>query len=101
MPRAGLIYTVAGLWALLFVFSFVAFAHTEPLDIGFVKGFNRVGEWMKWQSAALVVAAGLFLYARNARGQLTAWETRIAYGPLVTSGAIAGFLMIGFILVLF
>jgi hypothetical protein len=100
MPRAGMIFGIAGLWALLFVLSFIVFATTEPLDSGFTKGLNRVGEWLKWQAAALVAAVGLFIFARNQVGNLTRQETWIANAPLVISGGIAGILILAALYVL-
>jgi hypothetical protein len=95
-----MIYLAVALWALLFVISFVVFATTEPLDTGFTKGLNRVGEWLKWQSAALVAAAGPFIYARNAREQLTRQETWLSHAPMIVSGVIAGILVLGALYVL-
>jgi hypothetical protein len=96
-----MIYGAVAVWLLLFIVSFVVFATTEPTDSGFTKGLNRVGEWFKWQSAALVAAAALFVFARSARDKLTRQQLWISYSPLIVSGALAGIFVLGAIYVLF
>ncbi|MEQ8653637.1 MAG: hypothetical protein RIC87_14335 [Kiloniellales bacterium] len=47
-------------WCFCFVWSFVDFAVTEAEGSSFVRGINRLGGFLAWQLATIVLAATLF-----------------------------------------
>ena len=47
-------------WAALYVWSFIAFAITEPTDFGFTRGMNRISLFFGWQFAAGLAAIVVF-----------------------------------------
>jgi hypothetical protein len=55
------VFVLAGLWLTAVVISAVMFQTTEATDFGLTAGLNRIGVFLGWQLAALVLAllAGL------------------------------------------
>lgn len=78
---------LVGLWVLLAVGGAVAFAFTEPTDMGFTRGLNRTVLLAKWEGAALVVAVLLRLRAATAETPRRAWWFRL---PLRVSAVALG-----------
>lgn len=62
VPRRvmALIWLLFLAWCFCFVWSFVDFAVTEAEGSSFVRGINRLGGFLAWQLAAIVLAATLF-----------------------------------------
>lgn len=53
------------LWAVLWGWSFVAYATTPPADMGFTRGLNRVTAFFGWQLAALLPAYAAWALGRR------------------------------------
>ena len=64
LPRL-LLTVLFAFWAMAFVYSFVAFALTEPDDIGFTMGMNRIRAFLGWQGIAGLLALCIFGVSRS------------------------------------
>lgn len=53
------------LWALMWGWSFAAFATTEPTGDGFVRGMNRIETFLGWQMAAALPAFVAWILGRD------------------------------------
>ena len=62
--RFGLMALLA-LWAVLWGWSFAAYATTPPSDMGFTRGLNRVTAFLGWQLAALLPAYAAWVLGRR------------------------------------
>lgn len=89
MQLKVVIQGLAALWALLFVFSFVALRLTAA-DDSLAGGLNRVTAFLTWQGLALVVAAVGACVARYAVGRGVTAVKLIGYGPLAVSVFLLG-----------
>lgn len=65
MKATKLIGSLAILWGVLFLLSFIAPRFMEATGDGFTRGLNRVGSFFMWQAGAFVTAGVLFLVART------------------------------------
>lgn len=80
MGRARWITVLLGIWAGLYVASFLGAASTVPTGDGFVRGVNRLGVFLQFQGAAAVLALVLW---RMARGLSRGWQRWLARVPLL------------------
>lgn len=56
MKAKRLTFGFLAAWLIAFAGSFVAFYFTPSRDFGLSGGFNRIGVWLAWQTAAVVFA---------------------------------------------
>ena len=88
MTRKAAFYVLFGVWLLLFVGAFVAYAVTAPDDLGFTRGLNRVTAFLGWQLAAGF--AGLIAWMQAGvfqRGSTGRWLGR---APVIIAGLLFG-----------
>ncbi len=70
-------------WCFCFAWSFVDFALAEATGSSFVRGINRLGGFLAWQVAALLLAATLFGAGWMQPRGLTRGLRRLTYIPLI------------------
>ena len=63
-PRL-LLTVLFALWAMAFLYAFLAFALAEPEGSGFTRGMNRIKSFLGWQGIAGLLAFCVFGVSRN------------------------------------
>ena len=85
-PRQEQLFALLiAIWAGLFTWSLIGFWSAEPTGDGFVRGMNRVTQFLLWQFAAGVFSIPVFVVGRGyPRGGAMRWISRV---PLALAAA--------------
>lgn len=75
-------------WCFCFAWSFVDFALAEATGSSFVRGINRLGGFLAWQIAAVVLAAATFGAGWMQPSGLTRGLRRLTALPLILSAVL-------------
>ena len=91
-PPHFLLTALFALWAMAFLYSFVAFLAADPEGSGFTRGANRIASFLGWQGVAGLLALCVFGVARN-------WPPgtsvrRLALVPLGLAGVLGAALLL-------
>lgn len=80
MSKRTLTYVLLALWAMIYIWSFVAYSITAPTDFGFTRGLNRISGFLGWQFAAgLVSVFALALSFEFRASSLARWLVRLPF----------------------
>jgi NhaP-type Na+/H+ or K+/H+ antiporter len=77
MKRRNWVLLLLGIWAALYVASFLVPYFTPPTDFGFTRGMNRMTLFFRYQIGAGAVAAVLWWMGRHAPKRRNRWLMRV------------------------